>query len=173
MSVTIDVTDLLDYTDWERQKWRPCLRSQGDSVLSLSAGPHGDGRFHSLGDLIKHIFSAEKRYIDRLSARPLTDPATIPANSVDELFAFGERSRSDLRHFLETLTASAWDVPEEYNIAGYSLQASPRKIVVHVLMHEIRHWAQIATALRFNGLTTGEMHDFIISPVLGGGLRRV
>jgi hypothetical protein len=36
-----------------------------------------------------------------------------------------------------------------------------------VLMHEIRHWAQIATVLRFSGLSTGEMHDFLLSPVLG------
>jgi len=36
-----------------------------------------------------------------------------------------------------------------------------------VLMHEIRHWAQIATLLR-----TDEFHDFLFSPVLGGEYRR-
>jgi hypothetical protein len=34
------------------------------------------------------------------------------------------------------------------------LTVTPRKIVVNVLLHETRHWAQIATLLRFNGLTT-------------------
>ena len=47
------------------------------------------------------------------------------------------------------------------------LKATPRKIVVHVVMHEIRHWAQIGTLFRLHGLT-GELHDFLFSPVLGG-----
>jgi len=38
-------------------------------------------------------------------------------------------------------------------------------------MHEIRHWAQIATLLRLQGLTD-EFHDFLFSPVLGGEYRR-
>ena len=43
--------------------------------------------------------------------------------------------------------------------------------MVHILMHEIRHWAQIATVLRLNGLTD-EFHDFLFSPVMGGEFRR-
>jgi uncharacterized damage-inducible protein DinB len=43
---------------------------------------------------------------------------------------------------------------------------TPRKIVVHILLHEMRHWAQIATLLRMNGFA-GEMHDFLFSPVMG------
>ncbi|HEV2422267.1 MAG TPA: DinB family protein [Candidatus Acidoferrales bacterium] len=45
------------------------------------------------------------------------------------------------------------------------------KIVTHVLLHEIRHWAQIATLLRLHGLKD-ELHDFIFTPVLGGEIRR-
>jgi DinB family protein len=47
------------------------------------------------------------------------------------------------------------------------LRATPRKLVVHVLMHEIRHWAQIGTIFRLNGLT-GEIHDFLFSPSWAG-----
>lgn len=39
-------------------------------------------------------------------------------------------------------------------------------------MHEIRHWAQIGTLFRLNGLT-GEVHDFLFSPVLGAEFKRV
>jgi uncharacterized damage-inducible protein DinB len=48
-----------------------------------------------------------------------------------------------------------------------SLKATPRKIVVHVLLHEIRHWAQIATLLRLTGVTDG-FHDILFSPAMGG-----
>jgi uncharacterized damage-inducible protein DinB len=37
-------------------------------------------------------------------------------------------------------------------------------------MHEIRHWAQIATILRLNGLVPG-LSDFLLSPAMGGGLK--
>jgi hypothetical protein len=39
-----------------------------------------------------------------------------------------------------------------------------------VLLHEIRHWAQIATLLRHNGIK-GDLHDFLFSPALGGDAR--
>jgi uncharacterized damage-inducible protein DinB len=76
-----------------------------------------------------------------------------------------------LREFVETLPAGDWDVPQEFTLMNNSLRATPRKIIVHVLMHEIRHWAQVATLLRLNGVA-GEFHDFLFSPVLGEEFRR-
>jgi hypothetical protein len=58
---------------------------------------------------VRHIFSAEKRYIDRLSNRPQTDTAVIPSGSV-EVFQFGRQSRADLKKFVENLPAEDWDV---------------------------------------------------------------
>ncbi len=171
MFVDLRLTDLLDYTDWERQKWCAWFGQHGASALKITAGPHGDGRFTAVGELVRHIFSAEKRYVERLSDRSLTDPASIPADNVDALFQFGQQSRSALREFIATFPARAWDVPQEFTILSNSLRATPRKIVIHILMHEIRHWAQIATLLRLHGLRD-EFHDFLFSPVLGGEYRR-
>jgi len=172
MSASLSVTELIEYTDWERGKWHEWLGQRGDGVLATSAGPHGDGRFQTVGDLVRHIFSAEKRYIDRLSNRPLTDTAAIPSGSVEPLFQFGSQSRTDLKEFVEKLPAEDWDVLQDFNFMNNFMKATPRKIVVHVLMHEIRHWAQIGTLYRLNGLT-GEFHDFLFSPVLGGEFKRV
>jgi len=171
MPVTLNLTDLMDYTEWERQKWHSWLKQHGDDALKVSAGPHGDGRFSTVGDLIKHIFSAEKRYVDRLSDRPLTDQATIPNDNVEGLFAFSQRSRKDLREFIDALPAQQWDAIMEFDFFGGILRATPKKIVTHVLLHETRHWAQIATLFRLKGLK-GEFHDFLGSPIFGGELRR-
>jgi uncharacterized damage-inducible protein DinB len=121
---------------------------------------------------VRHIFSAEKRYIDRLSNRPLTDAASIPNGSVEALFQFGRQSRTDFKKFVKTFPAQDWDVPQDFNLMNNFLRATPRKIVVHVLMHEIRHWAQIGTLFRLNGLPV-EFHDFLFSPVLGGEFKRL
>ncbi len=171
MPVNLSLDDLMDYTEWERQKWYDWLRQQGEQVLKISAGSHGDGRFESVGDLVRHIFSAEKRYVDRLSGRPLTDTASVPTDNLEALFQFSQQSRKGLRELVETFPAQEWDVPNNFKILNYSLRATPRKIVVHVLMHEIRHWAQIATLFRLSGLT-GEFDDFLFSPVMGGEVGR-
>jgi uncharacterized damage-inducible protein DinB len=169
----IDLNLLVEYTDWERQKWYDWLRQHGEQVLKISAGPHGDGRFQTVGDLVRHIFSAEKRYIERLSDRPLTDAASLPTDNIETLFEFSRQSRKELKQFAETFPAREWDVPQELKFPNLnvSVTATPRKIVIHILMHEIRHWAQIATLLRLEGLT-GEFHDFLFCPVLGGESRR-
>jgi uncharacterized damage-inducible protein DinB len=171
MPVTLNLTDLMDYTEWERQKWHSWLKQHGDDTLKISPGSHGDGRFSAVGDIIKHIFSAESRYIDRLSDHPLTDPASIPSDNTEALFQFGAQSRSALRKFIETLPPQEWDAFREFDFFGGILRATPKKIVTHVLLHETRHWAQIATLLRLNGLKD-DLHDFIFTPVLGGELRR-
>ena len=170
--MNLSLKDLIDYTEWEREKWRAWLSGQGDRALTVSAGPHGDGRFETSGDLVRHIFSAEKRYVDRLSGRPLTDPASIPKDNVEALFRFGQQSRKELNEFLTAFPPDQWDVEQEFKIGNNSLRATPRKIIVHVVMHEIRHWAQIATVFRFNGLPC-ELHDFLFSPVLGGEFKQL
>ena len=172
MPAGLSLIELIEYTDWERGQWHEWLRQHGDGVLATSAGPHGDGRFQTVGDLVRHIFSAEKRYLDRLSNRPLTDPAAIPNSNVEALFQCGRQSRSDLREFVTTFPAQEWEVPQEFTVMNFYLRATPRKIVVHVLMHEIRHWAQIGTLFRLSGLTS-DFQDFLLSPVLGGEFKRL
>jgi uncharacterized damage-inducible protein DinB len=166
----LSFSELIAYTDWERGLWHAWLQQHGESVLAITAGPHGDGRFQTIGDVVRHIFSAEKRYVERLSNRPLTDTASIPS-SIEPLFQFGRQSRADFTEFIKTFPAQKWDVPQDFSLMNNHLRATPRKIVVHVLLHEIRHWAQIGTLLRLNGLT-GEFHDFLFSPVLGGEFKR-
>ncbi|MBV8729306.1 MAG: DinB family protein, partial [Acidobacteriia bacterium] len=166
MLATFALADLLDYTDWQRRLWFDWLRERGEPILDIGAGPGGDGRFEKVGDLIRHIFSAEKRYVERLTNRPITDPATISISNIEALFQFGEQSRREFRQFLEVLPDGCADVPLELNILNRPLTVTPRKVVIHVLLHEVRHWAQIATLLRLNGQKV-ELHDFLFSSVLG------
>lgn len=167
----MSIEDLIEYTDWERGKWRDFLRARGDEVLKIGVGSNGDGRFQSVGDVVRHIFSAEKRYIDRLSGRALTDTSSVASDRVEALFDFGAQSRTQLREFVATFPTERWDEDVELKLMNSTIRATPRKIVVHVLMHEIRHWPQIATLLRLNGIVV-EFRDFLFSPVMSGEVRR-
>jgi uncharacterized damage-inducible protein DinB len=171
MSVGLSLNELMEYTEWERSKWHDCLLKRGDAVLTTPAGPEGNKRFQTIGDLIRHIFSAEKRYVDRLSNREITDTSAIPNDKIEALFDFGRQSRADLGSFISGIPAQEWDVLKEFEFFGNRLKATPRKLMSHVLIHEIRHWAQVATFLRLADVTDG-FHDFLFSPVLGGELQR-
>lgn len=161
------MTDLMEYTDWERQMWHDWLLQHAEA-LQISAGPHGDGRFATVGELIRHIFSAEKRYVERLAHQQLSDTSSIPTDKIDALLEFGRQSRKGLRELAERLPKENWDKQVDLQLMNKTFLATPRKIATHVLIHEMRHWAQIATLLRLQGITTGEFHDFVFSPAMGG-----
>lgn len=171
MSVGLSFENLMDYTEWERGLWVDWLTQQGDQVLEIKTGPNADARFQTIGDLIRHLFSVEVKLLDRLGNRPPTDIALVPSNSVAALFQFGRQGRKELREFVKTVSAQQWDEPQEFKAFKMVVRGTRRKFVAQILLHEIRHWAQIATLLRLNGLKT-DFHDFLFSPVLGGGVEK-
>jgi len=168
----LTLADLMQYTEWERSRWMEVFRKHPEA-LGINIGPNRDERFNTVGDWVRHIFAAEIRYVERLSGRPLTDVAGMGNDNPEELFEFGRRTRNELKHFLETFPAPEWDIPRELQILSFLVKATPNKIAVHVVMHEIRHWAQIATLLRLNGINDEFGHDFLGSPVMGGDWRRI
>jgi uncharacterized damage-inducible protein DinB len=123
----IDGNVLIGYTDWERQKWHDWLEHHGEG-LKTSMGPHGDNQ--TVGDIVKHIFSAVKRYIERLSDEPLTDTASIPNDNLEALFELGQQSRQALKDFVESFPASSWDILKDSEFVGWSLKATPKKVVI-------------------------------------------
>ena len=164
MTFALSLEDLLAYTDWDREQWHAWFRHNGPAALDVGLGPNGDGRINSVGELVRHIFSAEKRYVERALGQPLTDTSTVSASDVDALFAFGLVSRTALRELLGTLPAERWDIPQEMQIGTHSLWVTPRKMIVQAVTHELRHWAQVATFMRLDGRKSG-VHDFLVSPV--------
>jgi uncharacterized damage-inducible protein DinB len=86
---------------------------------------------------------------------------------MDELFRIFESGRRDLEAWLAS--ASQADLARQYTfetISAGTLSASARKIVIHALVHGIRHWAQLATAVRQQGHPTNWMHDILMSDAL-------
>jgi uncharacterized damage-inducible protein DinB len=160
----LDLSPLLEYSDWERSQWHAWFREQGPVALAVGLGPNGDGRIGTIGELVRHIFSAEQRYVDRIQGTPLTDTVAAPADDIEALFGFGRRTRESLRALLAALPTSQWDVPQEIKIGTRSRSVTPRKMVWQAVTHEIRHWAQVATFLRMSGRNPGP-HDLLVSPV--------
>lgn len=164
MGFTFTVEDLLAYSDWERAEWHSWFRKQGHAALSVDLGPHNNGRIHTIGELVRHIFSAERRYVERCRKSPLTDTSTIPADDVDGLFDFGQQSRRALRELLASFPDEEWHAPREMSFGTYTRAVTCRKMIIQAITHELRHWAQIAAFLRQAGYQPG-FHDVIVSPL--------
>ena len=54
----------------------------------------------------------------------------------------------------------------QVQLPGVWAAVTPRKLLFHVLFHEIRHWAQVALALRNAGHQPPGEHDLVFSSVL-------
>jgi len=164
MTFPFSLDDLLAYSDWDRARWRDWFLEKGPDALSVGLGPNADGRFNTIGELIRHIFSAEKRYVERVLKVPLSDTSVVPAGDAEALFHFGQESRRALRELLATAPNTEWDAPREMPVGKQLLKVTARAMIIQATTHELRHWAQIATLLRLAGYAAGS-HDYIASPL--------
>ena len=166
----MDLSVLLDYTAWDREQWKASYSAWGTDALRLSMGPETPARrFATSGELVRHIFTAELTHLAFMAGEPLPDPSAIPTEDVGALFEYGESTRRTLSAFIEAQDETTWDVPYTVEAFGFRIESTPRKSITHVLLHEVRHWAQLATLHRQAGYD-GPYHDFLASPVFGGGV---
>jgi uncharacterized damage-inducible protein DinB len=95
---------------------------------------------------------------------PLTDTTAVPADDVEDLFAFGAESRRALRELLASFPDSEWDAPREMSFGTHSWTVTSRKMIFQAATHELRHWAHVAAFVRQAGYKPG-FHDVIASPL--------
>jgi uncharacterized damage-inducible protein DinB len=160
----ISFTELLAANEAGTEKWRNWFEERPALVLDV---PLGIALAKDVREFLLHIFAVELRYAERLKGLPITAYETLPTGSVAKLFATGDRARTMYRDYLATVTdedlASVIEFPTR--TAGI-VRASKRKIVVHALLHSVRHWAQLATALREAGYPTDWGKDFLYTEVM-------
>jgi uncharacterized damage-inducible protein DinB len=160
----ISFADLLAASEAETQKWRKWFDEQPAAVLDV---PLSIALAKNVREFLLHIFAVELRYAERLAGLPITEYATLPTESVAELFGIGDRARGMYRDYLAKASdedlASMMEFPTR--TAG-TIRSSKRKMFAHSMLHGVRHWAQLATALREAGYPTNWGKDFLYSPVM-------
>jgi len=163
-SCALTFRELLEYTRRETEHWHRWLAAQPAVVLDL---PVGTGRTATVRGLIHHTIVVERRYTDRLRGEPITNYEDIPSDSLDALFAAFADTRTRLDAWLDRATDGDLSRRLEFQTLSAGAQsASARKVIVHLLLHGIRHWAQLATALRQHGHATDWPHDILMSDAL-------
>ena len=118
-------------------------------------------------EFLLHIFAVELRYAERLQGVPVTAYETLPTGNIADLFGIGDKARAMYREYMARAgdkdLATVIEFPTR--TAGM-LRSSKRKIFLHAMLHGVRHWAQLATALREAGYPTNWAKDFLYSEVM-------
>ena len=163
MSVAITYDELLRYTTAERDKWRSWF-VQHPQAMEAPVQP--GGRFSTVGKLIDHIFLVERRHLQRLTGDGLSQETGLSGSNASPLFDYGASVRRELEHYARTLSEDAADEIRSIEVRDRKWQMSPRKLLFHILLHETRHWAQIALAVRLAGFEPPGDHDLFYSQAL-------
>ena len=86
---------------------------------------------------------------------------------------FSVRGNDPLKIALAGGTLTNWERIHEIEAQDLHIQGSARKSISHVLVHEIRHWAQVALAVRQRDMIPPADHDLLFSRLFGPLVRRV
>ena len=163
MPLSISFDELLRYTNGEREKWRGWFGGHADA---LEAPVQTGGRFPTAGKLIDHIFLVERRHLQRLLDEPLSDRTGLTGSNAPPLFDYGASVRRELEQYVQDLDDDVADEERTFLIGDQQWPMTPRKLLFHILLHEVRHWAQIALAVRLGGFEPPGDHDLFFSHAL-------
>jgi uncharacterized damage-inducible protein DinB len=153
---------LLEVTSTEHHRWRDWFLEHPKAW----AIPFATGRMATIGGLVLHIFGVELRYAQRLLDQEVTAWEEFRQTSIDEVFELGDNARGQLVHFLTTAPEKELDrVLTFLTLTAGTISASKYKIASNIFLHDIRHWGQIATALRQNGFVDQWPHDMLLSDI--------
>ena len=163
MALTITLDELMAWTAEERAKWLPWLKAN-PTALNVVMQP--GGRFPTVASLIDHIFLVEHRHTHRLQGTELPTQTGIASNDLDGLWAYAAQGRALAASYASTLSAEAAAKPRDVVVPTGTHPMTPRKLLFHMALHEVRHWAQIASAVRAAGFAPPGDHDLFYSKAL-------
>jgi uncharacterized damage-inducible protein DinB len=161
MTVAVRLDELLDYSDHERAKWKAWVAAD-PARLQLPFQP--GGRFPTMGSLLDHLFLVERRHLARLEGATPPEITGIAAGDWTGLFDYASLVRADLRRYLADVDEEGGKETLTITVQGGTFTMTHRKLAVHILLHEVRHLAQLAYAARVAGLEPPGSHDLFYCP---------
>lgn len=161
MSITAGLPELLNYSDHERAKWHAWLAADPSRLsLPFQAGQ----RFPTIGSVFDHLFLVERRHLSRLEGATPPESTGLDTTDLEALFEYGDLVRADFRRFVTELDDAAAAQTFTFTIPSGTHTMTRRKLATHVVLHEVRHLAQVALAARAAGVNPPGDHDLFFCP---------
>jgi uncharacterized damage-inducible protein DinB len=155
--VAITGAELQDWVEHTSDSWKKLIIAH-PKILSF---PSDIRETKSVAELLQHIVAVELRYAERLNELPQTEYASIPFDSVEAIYATHDRAMALLRPLLDKDQGWWEEVQEIKTRSAGTLSASRRTVLVHMLTHSIRHYAQLATLVRQHGVKHNLIADYL------------
>ena len=161
MPLTIDVHKLLAWNDTTARHWHAFI-TKHPAVFALPCDIRNSA---TVADTLQHIVAAEQRYAQRLASLPETDYTAVPNDSIDAIL----RTHDAAFNILNTLLADTtydWQQRLTFTtITAGTLRSSRETILLHLTLHSIRQYAQLATLVRQHGYKPDWPLDYLFMDV--------
>ena len=155
---TTSIAPLFAWRDNETAHWRSFF----DANPRALDFPAGDGTMDTVRGVVRHIFAVELRYGQRLLGRPVTDWADFRQQSLADLFALGDEARRMIDQYMANADDASLSGTMTFStLTAGTITATRRKILVNVVTHGMRHWAQVTTFVRQGGIRASWPHDLL------------
>ena len=155
---TTAIAPLFAWRDNETARWRSFFEANPQAL----GFPAGDGTMDTVRGLVRHIFAVELRYGQRLLGQPVTDWADFRQQSLDDLFAIGDEARQMIDQYMASADEASLSGTMTFStLTAGTITATRRKILVNVVTHGMRHWAQVTTFVRQAGIRASWPHDLL------------
>jgi uncharacterized damage-inducible protein DinB len=157
MPLAISVEHLLTWNDTTAQHWHDFILA---NPITLAL-PCDIRNSKTVADTLQHIVAVELRYAQRLAGLPESSYEEIPRHSISFLFETHRLAFEMVRNLLDTPTYD-WSAEITFDtITVGRLRASREAILLHLTLHSIRHYAQLATLFRQNGFKPTWPMDYL------------
>jgi uncharacterized damage-inducible protein DinB len=157
MMTALSGMELLAWVEQTSTGWR-ALVCEHPEMLSQ---PCDVRETSSVAGLLQHIVAVELRYAQRLNGMKESSYDEIGFSSGEELYSTHDRAMELLRVVLGR-DEFQWEENIEFTTRNSgTMRASRRVILVHLLMHSIRHYAQLATLVRHHGIVPNWPMDYL------------
>ena len=161
-SAGVSFAELLSYAEGENRRWRSWFK-QHPEALAVEAGI-ADAQ--NVYELLMHVFSVQMRFAELSQGSEVTPASAIRAGNVEQAFHLADQATAKLRALLANGDAVSFDQVLSFPDGETTRSATRRKLMAHAILHGVRHWAQIATALRKAGYPQTWPHDFLYSEAM-------
>ncbi len=149
--------ELIRWVERTSQGWFALFRDHAEALAFpcdiLSTG--------TVAKLVQHIVAVELRYAQRLLGVPESPYDAIAFGTAEEL----HKTHQDAMEILSRLLRDEefdWEQSISFQTRSAGLlRASRRTVLVHTLMHSIRHYAQLATLVRRHGVKPDWSMDYL------------
>ena len=152
--------ELIVWLEKTSTNWRALIEAHPE-ILSL---PCDIMDAATVGGLLQHIVAVELRYAEQLSDLPPTEYASIPFDSAAAIYTTHHRAMKRMHNLL----ASDLDWDGKFNFVTRTrgpARSSRKTVLIHALMHSIRHYAQLATLVRQHGIKPDWPMDYIFMDI--------